>query len=191
MTDLVRPIGPALALRELESIARGMRTADAVVKRAQVRLVRGEPVSPGKYLLLFTGDVAEVEESFQAGVEAAGPGLIDRLFLPGVSDALAAALVRGPQPFVARTLDSVGIVETQTVASALLAADAALKRAEVRLSRIELARGIGGKGYFVVEGSLDMVIEALAGAAAAIEPSLLLTTELIEQPHPELRGPIL
>lgn len=175
--------GPAIALLELESIARGYRVADAVLKRAPVRIALAEAVSPGKFLLLFEGGVAEVEESLAAGREAAGALLLDTLFLTGVHDALIAAL-RGD--FGQDLAESVGLVETQTVASALLAADTALKRAEVTLLSLQLAKGIGGKGVFSLTGSLDMVEAALEGAAAAVGAGLLVTTELIQQPHPEL-----
>jgi microcompartment protein CcmL/EutN len=75
------------------------------------------------------------------------------------------------------------LVETHSVGSALLAADAALKAAEVRLVKLELARGIGGKGYFAVSGSLDMVEAAVLAGAAAITPELLVGTEMIPAPH--------
>ena len=84
--------GPAIALLELESIARGYRVADAVLKRADVHIALAEAVSPGKFLLLFDGGVAEVEESLTAGKEAAGSLLVGELFLTGVHDALIAAL---------------------------------------------------------------------------------------------------
>jgi microcompartment protein CcmL/EutN len=82
--------------------------------------------------------------------------------------------------------ESVGLVETQPGAAALLGADPALKRAEVHLERLQLARGIGGKGVFLLTGDLHMVEAALEGAAAAVEGQLLLTTELIQQPSPDL-----
>ncbi|MBX5480341.1 MAG: BMC domain-containing protein [Myxococcaceae bacterium] len=177
--------GPAIALLELESIARGMIVADAVVKRAKVSLHRAEPVTPGKYLLLFHGPEAHVEESFQAGVEAAGSTLLDKLYLPRAADGLRDALDGGFEP---GWEESIGVVETHTVASALLACDTALKRAEVRLIQLHLARGIGGKGYFVLTGALDMVQAALEGAAGAVDPSLLQAVEILEAPHPELGG---
>lgn len=178
-------VGPAIALVELESIARGMIVADALVKRAPVTIDLAEAVTPGKYLLLFHGGVAEVEESFRAAQEAARSTLLDKLFLPQAADGLVAAL-EGREDTAWE--ESIGIVELHTVASTLLAADTALKRAEVRLMKLALARGIGGKGYFTLTGELHMVQAALEGAAAAVEPHLLLTTELIERPHPDLRG---
>lgn len=177
--------GPAIALLETESIARGMFVADAVVKRAQVTIDLAEPVSPGKYLLLFHGPVAEVEEAFAAGVDAAGPTLVDKLFLPQAADGLLRALEGETD---GRWDESIGIVETHTVASALLSADTALKRAEVRLMKLHLARGIGGKGYFTLTGELDMVQAALDGAAASVEAGLLQTVEILQRPHPDLRG---
>lgn len=179
--------GPAIALLEVESIARGMVVADALVKRAQVRIALAEPVTPGKYLLLFTGPVAEVQESLAAGVEVAGGTLVDQLLLPLPAPGLVAALVGSCS---SQQAESLGIVETHTVAAAIKAADAALKRAQVTLSRLHLARGIGGKGYFCLEGELHMVEAALEGAAQAVEPTLLVATELIRRPHPELTGAV-
>ena len=75
-------MGPALALVELSSIARGHRVADAMLKRAPVRLMRAEPVSPGKFLVLVEGDVAAVDESFRVGADVAGDRAVDKLFLP-------------------------------------------------------------------------------------------------------------
>ena len=60
---------PAIALIEFVSIARAIRTGDAMVKQAEVRVLRAEPVSPGKYLILITGGEAEVEESWREGLE--------------------------------------------------------------------------------------------------------------------------
>lgn len=185
MSEPLKLGGPALALIELESIARGFTTADALLKRAEVTLALAEPVTPGKFLLLFHGTVADVEESFQAAMAHAGPMVIDKLFLPGPSGQLVAAL---EGTLGAKESESLGIVETHTVASALLAADAALKGAEVWLTTLHLAKGIGGKGYFTLAGSLHMVEAALEAAAAAISPPLLLTTECIAQPHAALRS---
>jgi microcompartment protein CcmL/EutN len=180
--------GPALGLLEIESIARGMLVADAVVKRAPVSLMRAEATTPGKYLLLFGGGVAEVEESIGAGRAAAATTLIDSLFLPLAADGLWDGLAeRYPEAWG----ESVGIVETHSVAAALLSADAALKRADVWLKRLHLARGIGGKGYFTLTGELHMTQAALDAAGSVLQPHLLLSTELIEQPHEELKGPVL
>src|SRR3954471_318670 len=85
-------MGPALAVIELSSIARGHRVADAMLKRAPVRLMRAEPVSPGKFLVLVEGDVAAVDESLRVGADVAGDRTVDKLFLPQPHASLWAAL---------------------------------------------------------------------------------------------------
>jgi microcompartment protein CcmL/EutN len=182
------PAGPALALLELDSIARGYVVADALLKRAPARIVFAEATTPGKYLVLFTGEVADVEESLRAGTEAAGATLIDTLYLPYAHERLLEGI---GGLFVQLAGESLAIVETQTVASTLKAADAALKRAEVTLTHLHLARGVGGKGWFRLEGELHMVEAAIEAITDAVQAPLLIATELIQRPHAELRGRVI
>ncbi len=183
------PAGPALALLELESLARGVVVADALVKKAEVVIAIAEAVTPGKYLLVFTGPVAEVEESFRAGEEAGQALVLDRLLLPQVAAQVVAALGGRLDDVAAE--DAVGLVETHTVAAAILAADTAVKRAKVKLTQLQLAKGIGGKGWFTLAGEQHDVEAALEGAAAAVQPALLVATEIIQRPHAALRGRVL
>ncbi len=178
---------PALGLIELESIAKGLVVADALVKKAAVTLHISEPMTPGKYVLLFRGPVAEVEESFAEALAIGGAGVLDKLLLTQVHTKLAFAL-EGTVDRAVRG-EALGIVETHTIASALLAADTALKRAQVKLLHLHLAKGIGGKGWFTLGGVQHDVEAALEGAAASVEPALLVTTEIIQRPHADLKGP--
>lgn len=178
-----------MALLELESIARGLVVADALLKRSPVQLVSAGPTTPGKYLLLISGEVAEVEEALKAGSDAAGTTLLDTLFLPYAHRGLLTGL--GGKFSEHRADDSVGALEFQTAAATLRAADLALKKADVRLTHLHLSKGIGGKGWFTLGGDLHMVQAALEAVSAAIPAPFLLGTELIQRPHPELRGPVL
>jgi microcompartment protein CcmL/EutN len=179
---------PALALVEVNSIARGVVVADAACKKAHVRLLQSHPVSPGKHVVIFAGGVAEVEESLAAGLAAAGATLVDKLFLPYAHAALA-PLVGGAQagPPGGRH-DAVGIVETFTIAATLAAADAAVKAAEVTLCDMRLGQGIGGKAFFSLSGELHAVEAATDAARAAIEAGLLAAIEIIAAPAEELRS---
>ncbi|MHB1846019.1 MAG: BMC domain-containing protein [Deltaproteobacteria bacterium] len=181
------PAGPCLALLEIDGIARGYAAADALLKRAGVKLHSGEPVTPGKYLLLFSGGVAEVSEALEAGAALAGDRLLDRLLLPQAHPELWLALTGArPQPFGA-----LAIVETLGVAGALSSADAACKAAKVALGTLQLARGIGGKGYFTLHGEQHDLEAALEAAVGAVQPGAIVDTQLIAAPHPELEGPVL
>ncbi|HXT97175.1 MAG TPA: BMC domain-containing protein [Polyangia bacterium] len=173
----------ALALIELGSIARGHRVADAMLKRAPVGLLRADWVSPGKFLVLVEGGVAAVDEAFRAGLEVAADQVVDRLFLPQAHASLWPALAGEPS---SAAVDSLGIVETTTVAATLLAADAAAKAAAVRLIELQLGRGIGGKGFFTVTGPLAEVEAAVEAAGAILEVAQLHATEIIAAPHVDL-----
>jgi microcompartment protein CcmL/EutN len=175
--------GPALGLIETHSIARGLVVTDHMVKRAPVELVLARTVSPGKHLTLVTGAVADVEEAMKAGLDAAAHTLVDRLELAQVAPELLAALARDAQPPGDGAL---GIFETFSVASALLAADAACKAATVRLAELHLADGLGGKAYFILNGEQADIEAGLFAAETAIPTGLLLGRELIARPHDDL-----
>ncbi|MEA2699173.1 MAG: hypothetical protein QOI66_3444 [Myxococcales bacterium] len=174
----------ALALIELSSIARGYQVADAVVKKAPVTLRDCRAVSPGKFLVLFDGDVASVDEAFRRGVEVAGDRLVDKLFLPQAHPQMGPA-VRG-EVSARDGVESYAVVETLSVASTLLAADAAAKAAAVRVIEMQLARGIGGKAFFALSGALADIEAAVEAALTVTDGKLMLGTEIIPAPHDEL-----
>jgi microcompartment protein CcmL/EutN len=171
------------------SIARGVVVADAVAKRAAIQLLFCEPVSPGKYLILFAGGVGEVEESQAAGAAAAGESLVDRLFLPQAHGQLLPAIRAGSRGFPHQASEqAAGLLELHSVAAALRSADAACKAAEVRLQLLHLARGIGGKAWFILRGELAAVEAAVLAATEAAGEGLLAGAEVIARPHGDLRG---
>ena len=158
-------MGPALALIELASIAIGIEAGDAMVKRAPVEMLRAGTVHPGRYLLLVTGEVADVEEAFRAGLEVGETALLDSVMLPNVHGSVVAAL-RGERR--GGTGDALGIVETSTVAATIEAADAGVKGAAVELLELRLADGLGGKGYLLFDGAVSDVEAAVAIAVGRI-----------------------
>ncbi|HEY2731923.1 MAG TPA: BMC domain-containing protein [Polyangia bacterium] len=178
--------GPSLALIEVASIARGHRVADAMVKRAAVELLRCDAVSPGKLLVLVAGEVAAVDEAYRAGLEVAGDAILDRLILPQAHEQLPGALRGEARAGDVAGVGALGIVETTTVAATILAADAATKAALVRLIEMQLARGIGGKAYFIVTGALAEVEAAVEAAVGAVDAATVRATEIIAAPHEDL-----
>lgn len=183
--DTIVAIGPALGLIEVQSIARGITVADAMVKRAAVQLCLNRPVSPGKHLTLCSGEVADVQEAMLAGRERAGTTLCDELLLTYVHDEVLDILRRTAK----RPLDpeqALGILETFSAAATLLGADAACKAAEIALHELRLCDGLGGKGFVILTGEQDMVEAALSAAQRLLQPGLYLGHELIARPHAEL-----
>jgi microcompartment protein CcmL/EutN len=174
---------PALALLEFNSIAAGIQAGDAMVKRAPVEHIRSGTVQPGHYLVLVAGDVASVGEAIQAGVETGQAALRDQLFLPNVHPDVVSALTEGFQP--GRPVEALGVVETHTVAAAILAADAGLKGALVRLHQLRLADGLGGKGLAIFAG-LVTDVEAAVEIGASLAANQLVRQVIIPQLHMEM-----
>lgn len=175
----------SLGFVETRDLARGVAVADAMVKTAPVRLTLLAPVSGGRLLIAVDGEVAPVEAAVASGIARAACHLVDALFLadlhPGVP--------QGLRPGAGRVAgEALGLVETTTCAAAVRAADAALKAAGVRLDRLRLAHGIGGKGFLQLCGSLADVEAAVAAARAAVAHSeFLVGSEVIPAPHADLR----
>lgn len=177
-------IEPALALIEYNSIAVGMQAADAVVKKAQIRVLHVGTIQPGKFLVLFGGEVGDVEESLGAGRQAGGDSVADYVFLPVVHPEVVQSItgLRRPQP-----VDALGVIETTCVASTILAADAGVKGAEVHLVEIRLGDGLGGKGIVLYSGLVADVEAAVdIGVRVLRRPEVLVRHVVIPQLHPEM-----
>ncbi|MCI0394473.1 MAG: BMC domain-containing protein [Chloroflexi bacterium] len=174
---------PALALLEFNSIAAGIQAGDAMVKRAPIEQIQAGTVQPGHYLVLVTGDVASVEEAVAIGREVGQATLLDVVFLPDVHPGVVSGLAGGREPAEA---DALGVVETQSVAAAIRAADAGLKGAEVTLWQLRLADGLGGKGLALFAG-LVANVEAAVEIGVGRVGEQLVRQVIIPQLHAEMR----
>ena len=153
------------------------------MKQSPVRLLWARTVSPGKFVTLFAGDVDEVRAALARGLEVAGSAREDDLFIPNVHAHLLEA-VKGPRKV---TVDALGIVETRTVSSSLLAADAAAKATAAELLEVRLAQHLGGKGFFTLAGETGDVEAAVArGAEVARAKGALLREVVIPRVAPEM-----
>jgi len=177
------PSHPALGLLELTSIARGIVACDAMAKKAPVEIVRAQTVCPGKYIVMIRGDEESVRDSMATGVHYAGQYLVDKLVIPNLHEQVIPALL-ATRPM--RGLDAVGIVETFSAATSIVAADAACKAAEIELIEIRLANGLGGKAYVTLSGDQYSVEAALAAGVATVDSGYLLRSEIIPAPHADL-----
>jgi len=179
-------IGPAIGLLELRSVARGIEVADAILWQSDIEVLFSTPVQPGKYVILFTGSVEDLHSAMERGAEIARSDLVDRLLLTQVHEQVEVGLRRqGGQ--LKGQLDALGIVETTTVASAILAADKALKTSTVDLLELRIANGLGGKSYFTITGEVSDVRSAVTAAASlAEERGLLARDVVIPRPHEAL-----
>lgn len=173
----------AIGLIETNSMAKGIEACDAMVKMASVTLAKTSTIARGKYVILITGPVGEVESALRAGKEElAGKTLVDSVLIRNVHAQVLAALdKRHP----VERLEAVGIIETKEAIATVLAADAAAKAAAVHVLEVKTIVP-GGKGYVMVNGEVAAVRSAVAAGVQAINPQHLVTHVVIPQADPQL-----
>jgi microcompartment protein CcmL/EutN len=171
---------------ELSSVGIGLLAQDAMLKAADVELVLGRTICSGKFINVVTGNVAGVRASMAAGLEAAPDSVIDQIVIPNIHESVFPALGQSVQVPEGKP-GAIGIIETYSAASALEAADAAAKSANVTLFRIHLAMALGGKGFVLMCGTVvDCRSGVDNGAALVREKGLLVSAVTIPGPSPEL-----
>ncbi|PIU18808.1 MAG: propanediol utilization protein [Elusimicrobia bacterium CG08_land_8_20_14_0_20_59_10] len=170
----------ALGLMEISSIAKGMETLDFMCKAAGIKPELHQAVSRGKYLIVISGPVGEVESSLAKGAEVAGNAVLIRHIIRNVHAGALAAIDRKIKP---ASIEAVGIVETKEALSALFAADAAAKAAFVHVAEIKLGKGIGGKGYFTVVGEPGAVRTAVSAGVKAVGEDAVVSRVVIPNAH--------
>lgn len=172
---------PAIALLEISNIAAGIKTADAMVKKSPIALLKSGTVSKGKYLILLGGSVASVDEAYQEGCYIAGENRIDSLILPDVHPRVAAAALGDEEPVAA---ESLGILETPHIATNIEAADAAIKGAEIEILEMRLGDGYGGKGFTILNGKIEDVEIAMEIICSIVQgKGQTAATEIIPMLH--------
>lgn len=77
---------------ELNSIAKGVEAADIILKTAEVELIYAKAGCPGKYYILFTGEVAAVSASIEAGKMVGGTHTVDGCIIPRVHPQVISAI---------------------------------------------------------------------------------------------------
>jgi len=170
---------------ELNSIAAGIETCDVMLKAAMVHLIKAGTTCPGKYAVLIWGDVSAVRSSVRSGRECGGENVIDHLVIPNVHPSVIPAIAAATE---VDTVEALGVIETFSIASAIVAADLAAKAADVRLIEVRLANGLGGKSFVVMTGKVAAVQASVAaGEAHPKREGLFANSTIIPSPHPELK----
>jgi microcompartment protein CcmL/EutN len=145
---------PAIAVLEFGSIADGIYSTDAVLKKAPIAMIKSGTVSGGRYLIILGGSPASVQESMSTAT-----GILDSVFLSDIHHRLHDALL-GKRAECRQ--DSVAILETATISSNVRATELALKGTAVELVEIRIAEyEMSGKAVSVFNGELHEVEAAM------------------------------
>lgn len=177
---MIRTIG----MVELNSIAKGIEVADEMIKSAEVNLLLAKTVCPGKYVILITGNVGAVQVAVNHGVAVGQQYVVNKLLLPNVHPQVIPAINASTN---VEKLRDLGVLEFFSIASAIVAADAAVKSANVDLIEIRLGIGIGGKAFITLTGDVSSVKNAVTvGANTALESGMLVNKAVISAPSKDL-----
>ncbi len=171
----------AIGFLELNSIAKGIEAADRILKTADTNLLYAKAGCPGKYTVLFSGEVAAVTSSLEAGKQVGGHFVVDSVVIPRVHPQVIKAINMSVEPV---DVNALGVMEYFTVTAAVYGADAAVKAAEVDLMDVRLGTGIGGKSFVVLTGEVASVETAVeAGLATAAEQGIVVSSVVIPNPR--------
>lgn len=166
---------------ELKSIAKGIEATDAALKSAGISLISAHPACPGKYEIILTGSISNVTAAVEHVKERYEERMVDYSILGRVEPQVIEALF-GTQ--TAERSGSLGIIETYSAASAIKAADIAVKTAKVEIFELRVSRGMGGKGVVLITGDVGDVSAAVeAGAAHAQAQGVFTGSSVIAAPH--------
>jgi len=179
----------AIGLVEVKSVAKGIKVTDEMLKSAGVFLIQSGAVCPGKFVTIVGGSLSSIQASVDRAASVAEDALIDKFVIGRLGEKVFEAMCGTAN---VKERKALGVVETFTAASAILAADAAVKAANVALIEVRVARGMGGKCFVTMTGEVSDVKAAVeAGARIAAKDGVLIGTEVIANPHPELWEAIL
>lgn len=179
----------AIGLLELSSVASGYAALDTMLKTAPVEVLLARTICSGKYLVLVAGDVGSVRAAVAAGSNREPTAVIAAETIAAVHEQVLPALGGSVVPQLRGAL---GVVECFSVATAIRAADAACKAADVNLLELRAAMALGGKGYFTVTGSPGAVRAAVDEASAlAADEGLLVNAVVLTGPHPDLLAEVI
>lgn len=166
---------------ELNSIAKGVEVADYVLKTAAVDLLFAKAGCPGKYYILFTGDVAAVQASIEAGCTVGGERVVDHCVIPHIHPQVIKAINMANMP---DEMQSIGVMEFFSVTASVYGADAAVKAADVELVDVRLGTGIGGKSFVVLTGEVAAVRAAVeCGINTPAAEGMVVSSVVIPNPH--------
>ena len=170
----------AIGMIECNTVATGFRAADDMAKAAEVELLQAEVTCPGKFVILVTGEIAAVRASVDHAAAAYAEHVIDTFVLGNPHESIFPAIYGTAAP---QQVDALGVLETYDVAAMSVAADAAAKTAIVDLIELRLAKGMCGKSYMTLTGSVSAVQAAIdAGKQVAGDRGMFLDEAVIPRP---------
>ncbi|KJB85509.1 carboxysome shell protein [Paenibacillus sp. E194] len=174
----------AIGVVELRSISKGYETADRMLKTSPVSVHHMKPICPGKFLIMMSGDTADVQAAMEAARAEANDFRISDFELHGVHSEIVEGLKRSNASL---PVDALGIVETSTVSSGIYALNEALKQSDIHVKRMNLGMAIGGKFLAVFTGSVSDVEQGMKVFVSSMDQKRIIHYSVIPSPSEEMK----
>jgi microcompartment protein CcmL/EutN len=179
----------AIGVIELASIYKGFQVQDEVLKSSNVEKLVARTICSGKYFMVFRGDVANIENAISVAKEVGGFSVVNAISIPNIDPRVFPAIAGNTliQIDVNKKIGALLIIETFSVASAIKAADYAVKEADLEILRVHVAMAVGGKGFVVIAGDIGALEAAAKPAVEYIKgDGMLAGYVIIKNPHKDL-----
>lgn len=169
---------------EYISVGKGIEAADLISKNTAIDILLSAPNCPGRYQILFTGDVGAVKEAIDIANGIADFNFLDSLILPRIDDRVLSAIY---SPDIVNIGDSIGVFETMTMTATIEGADTMVKTSGVDIIELRLGKGLAGKSYVIVTGTIQNVQSAMETALEGVQDrGVLISSVVIPSVNPEL-----
>ena len=153
----------ALGMIETKGYVGSVEASDAMVKAANVSLVKTVPIGGGFITVLANGDVGSIKAAVDAGKQV------------------------NPKREKIMAEQAIGMIECKGFCALMEASDAALKAANVTMTGWDKVGSVLGTGFY--RGDVAAVKAATdAGAAAAADVGEVISVQVIPRPHEDLKG---
>ena len=180
----VKSMARAIGMVELTTVSTGFKAADDMSKAADVDILQAEVTCPGKFVVLIAGDLSAVRASVDSVKGRYGDKVIDTFVLGNPHDSIFPAIYGTNQ---VEKIEALGILECYDVSALIVAADLAAKTAIVDLLELRLAKGMCGKSYMTLTGSVSAVQAAIDKAKSeAANRGMFLDSSVIARPSDKL-----
>ncbi len=174
----------AIGMVEYVTVATGIMATDLMVKTADVDIIEAQTVCPGKYIAIISGELSAVRAAVDASKTQFEEKLIDSFVLGNPHDSIFSAIYGSTD---IENVEALGVFETYNAASIIVAADVAAKTALVDLIELRIAKGMCGKSYMLLTGSVASVTAAIEKTKAQIKDSgFFLDSSVIARPDEKL-----
>lgn len=167
----------SIGIIETRSIAFGYEIADKLLKDYDVELLQCKTKCPGKFIIIICSDTQNVNDAIISIKRH--KNLIGNLL---ISDAHQKLIDGLKNKFDTYKSGAIGIVESLDIVTGINSLNKILKNNNVNLLKLNLSIMIGGKCYFIINGDLSSVEQAIFGGI----DKKRLQTSVIANPDTEL-----